>query len=365
VIRLARSSGGIVLCALLLAPACSKKDESESKPAKRSLQFPVEARAVEARKVEYSVGAVGTVEAFERIQITARVGGVVDKVSFREGDVVKEGKVLAEIEPARFRLQAAAARAAMEKAQAAKADADAGLARREAANSQNPGLIPAEDVATFKTKSLAAAADVSEKRIALERAQLDQRDAYVKAPKGGVIQTRSIETGQYVQPGTVLATLVQRDPLLLRFQVPETEAGRLKTGMAARFRVRDAARDSTSRIVHVSEAADPKSRMVSVTGEIDDPDRQALRPGAFAEVTVQVGEAREAPVIPQTAVRPSEKGFLAYVVEDGVAHERVLTLGLRTADGLVEVKSGVKVGEQLVVRGAEALREGATVKVQP
>jgi multidrug efflux pump subunit AcrA (membrane-fusion protein) len=69
-------------------------------------------------------------------------------------------------------------------------------------------------------------------------------------------------------------------------------------------------------------------------------------------------------VIPQTAVRPSEKGFLAYVVEDGIAHERVLTLGMRTASGDVEVKSGLKVGESVVVRGAEALRDGVKVKIE-
>ena len=68
-------------------------------------------------------------------------------------------------------------------------------------------------------------------------------------------------------------------------------------------------------------------------------------------------------MIPQTAVRPSERGFLAFVVEDGKAVERVLTLGLRTAGGLVEVRSGLAAGESLVVRGAEALRAGAAVRV--
>ena len=62
-------------------------------------------------------------------------------------------------------------------------------------------------------------------------------------------------------------------------------------------------------------------------------------------------------------MRPSERGFLAFVVEGNQAHERVLTLGLRTADGLVEVRSGLQAGEQLVVRGNEALRDGFTVKV--
>ncbi|HEX7829689.1 MAG TPA: efflux RND transporter periplasmic adaptor subunit, partial [Thermoanaerobaculia bacterium] len=93
------------------------------------------------------------------------------------------------------------------------------------------------------------------------------------------------------------------------------------------------------------------------------PNRPELRPGAFARVTVPVGATREAPVVPQTAIRPSEKGFLAYVVNDGAAQQRILTLGMRTADGQVEVRSGLTAGETLVIRGAEALRDGAKVKV--
>jgi hypothetical protein len=80
-------------------------------------------------------------------------------------------------------------------------------------------------------------------------------------------------------------------------------------------------------------------------------------------VTVPIGSAQNAAVIPQTAVRPSERGFLAFVVEGGIAHERVLLLGLRTPEGLVEVRDGVAVAESLVVRGAEALREGAKVRI--
>ena len=85
-------------------------------------------------------------------------------------------------------------------------------------------------------------------RLRLRRIVGQVRDAYVKAPKAGTIQTRSVETGQFVQPGTVLATLVQRDPLLLRFQVPEAEAGRLTKGMPAAFKVRDSQRAFTSTI---------------------------------------------------------------------------------------------------------------------
>jgi hypothetical protein len=103
--------------------------------------------------------------------------------------------------------------------------------------------------------------------------------------------------------------------------------------------------------------------MVAVTAEIQDTKDQALRPGAFAEIVVPVSSARTSPVIPQTAIRPSERGFIAYVVEKDMAIERILTLGMRTAKGQVEVLSGLNPGEVLVIRGAEALRDGAPVRV--
>ncbi|MGZ8710115.1 MAG: efflux RND transporter periplasmic adaptor subunit, partial [Thermoanaerobaculia bacterium] len=131
----------------------------------------------------------------------------------------------------------------------------------------------------------------------------------------------------------------------------------------ARFNVAEDTVQHSARITHVAAAANQASRMVDVTAHVVNPDRPELRPGAFARVTVPIGSTRDAPVIPQTAIRPSEKGFLAYTVEGGVARQRILTLGMRTADGQVEVKQGLKPGETLVIRGAEALRDGAKVKV--
>ncbi|WP_224241493.1 efflux RND transporter periplasmic adaptor subunit [Hyalangium gracile] len=327
------------------------------------MQFPVEVAPVEIRDVEYAVSAVGSVEAFEQVQITARVAGVVERVGFIEGQTVKKGELLAEIEPTRYSLAVSAAKAALEKAQASASEAQAGAQRRAAVNEQRPGLLPAEELETFQTRARTAAAEVSAAKAALEQAELNLRDAYVRAPMDGVLQTRTVQTGQYVQPGYVLATLLRREPLLVRFRVPEADVGRIKPGLSARFTVRSDSRTYTAKITHVAAAADDQSRMVSVTAEVSKEDSEALRPGAFASVVVPVETSKGSPVVPQTAVRPSERGFLAYVVEGDKARERVLELGMRTADGRVEVREGLKPGEQLVVRGAEALREGAAVRV--
>ncbi len=357
----------LTVAALAASAGCKGGDgaspDKAKGPGKAGMTFPVEVAPVSAERVEYAVPAVGSVEAFEQVQLTARVAGAVEAVRFMEGDRVKKGQILVEIDPARYNLAVRAAKAALERVGAARAEAEAGLGRREAEGADS--VFSKEEVSTWRSRATTAAAQAAEARVALDQALLNLRDAYVRAPIEGKIQTRTVQTGQYVPVGTVLATLLRRDPLLLRFQVPDADAPRVRAGMLARFTVKGDARTFTAKLTHVADAADPATRMVAVTGEVEGEGKDDLRPGAFAEVSVPVGASDGAPVIPLTAVRPGERGFLAFVVQDGVAKERILTLGLRTPDGRVEVKDGLKPGESLVIRGAEALRDGSQVRIAP
>lgn len=357
-----------LLITAFLIISCGKKEEAAARnkaTARSAPKFPVEVTTVQVRDAEFSVSAVGSVEAFEIVQVTARVTGAVQNVRFKEGDVVKAGNSLAEIQPDRYQWAVQSAEAALEKAKAARRESQAGLARRTDILKKNPGYVSLEDLEDWRTRALSAEADSSKAAADLELARLNLRDSYVPAPVSGIIQTRSIQTGQFMQSGTVIATLVRRDPLLLRFTVPELDAARIRKGMEVTFRVRGDNKDFQARVTAVSESADPSTRLVRVTAEVNDPNRDLLRPGSFAEVTVNLGERAELLVIPQTAIRPSEKGFLAFIIEDSTAHERVLALGSRSPDGFVEVRSGITGGEQVVVRGAEALRDGAAVRILP
>lgn len=359
----------MLLVSSFVLSSCSKGEATEGSAkggpggGRGPMEFPVEVQPVESRRVEYSVTAVGSLDAFERVAVTARVAGAVERVMLNEGQMVSKGQPLVEIEPERYRLAVEAAEATLQKAQAGRAEAEAGYSRRQQASAKNPGLIRGEEIETWRTKVQSTAAEVSQAQSALSQARLNLRDAFVRAPVSGIIQTKSVETGQYVPVGTVMGTLVRRDPLLLRFQVPEQDAMPLRPGVIARFNVAEDTVQHSARITHVAAAANQASRMVDVTAHVVNPNRPELRPGAFARVTVPIGSTRDAPVIPQTAIRPSEKGFLAYTIVDGVAQQRVLTLGMRTADGQVEVREGLRAGETLVIRGAEALRDGAKVKV--
>lgn len=340
------------------ASASGKRGGRESSPT-----YPVDVMTVSRQRIAYAVTAPGTLAAIERVQITARVAGGVDKVAFVEGQKVKKGDLLVAIDPARYRAAVSAASAAVERAKASQSEAETQAARREAMNEKSSGLVSTEEIATYKTKVLTAKADLGLASANLETAQVNLRDATVRAPVDGVIQTRTVDTGQYVQPGALLATLVFTDDLLVRFQVSPLEAPRLSPGMAATFRLRESPRDFEATVTLIASAADPDSRMVPVTAAVKRSDHTYfLRPGAFCDVTVAVGGAREVVVVPRAAVRPTERGFVAYVVDGEVVHERILTLGLNTADGWVEVRQGLEGGEKLVLRGTEPLSEGAKVK---
>jgi RND family efflux transporter MFP subunit len=357
------SRGRVFGLALLvgLGLGCSRPTATKEKEGGRpkEIVFPVEVKAVELRSVEYSVSGIGAVEAFENVQITARVAGVLERMHFKEGDTVKEGALLAEVEPQRYQLAVASAQASLERAAAARSEAEREVERFQKLAAE--GVSTSAEVNTWQTKLTTARAQESETRAALGVASLNLRDARIKAPLAGSIQSRSVQTGQYVQAGTVIATLIRRDPLLLRFKVTEAEAGRLRVGMNADFTVSGSSKKNAAKITFVAGSAEPSSRMVPVVGEVvEDPE---LRPGAFAEVKVPVGTNAAALAISETAIRPTERGFVSFVVEGGVAKERIVELGLRTPDGLVEVLKGLRAGEMLVVRGGEALRQGAKVRV--
>jgi membrane fusion protein, multidrug efflux system len=361
----------MALAGVMLAgsTACSKaaSDESALKRPKTAnkLQYPVQVAPVVARQVQYNVIAPGSIDAFQQVQITSRVAGAVDKVAFVEGQTVKQGDNLVLIEVERFDVAVDQAKAALAKAQAAHGAAQAELARRQGAVAAHPGLVAGEEIEQYATSVASTQADADAALQQVRVAQLNLRDATVRAPFAGVIQSRTVQTGQYLQPGTVLATLLQRDPLLLRFPITEADAPRVKTGMTANVTLRESARTYVAKIILVSDAADPTTRLVQVTATIDDKEHKYwLRPGAFCDVNVPIGDARQGIVVPSLSVQPTDKGNVVYTVDAGnIAHVRKVALGMHTPEGGVEITQGLSAGDVLVVRGFEPLSEGAPVQI--
>jgi membrane fusion protein, multidrug efflux system len=333
-------------------------DAAAQRPPRSALRVRVAPVAVQ--DVVYQIKSLGQIEAQDTVQVTAQVEGVASDVRFREGDRVGPGTVLLRIDPDRYRLEAERARATLEQSRAEQDRAEADLRRREAL-AQNE-LLSAEELNRSRSDSTRLTASVEVSKAALGIAQQNLQRSEVRPQLAGVINTRTVDTGQFVRAGTVLATIVDSSRLRLRFRVSEAESLRATVGGSVTFRVAPLGpRDFTARIYHVGRIADSTTRQVEVLGWVDNPGE--LKPGFFAEVTL-AGERREhALVVPESAIQASEQGFVTYVVEGGQAHVRPIQLGLRTGTGIVEILSGLKPGETVVTQGSDRLDDGIPVEV--
>src|SRR5687767_1794591 len=132
-----------------------------------------------------------------------------------------------------------------------------------------------------------------------------------------------------------MATLLKSDPMLLRFQVEPSEAPRLKPAMKAGFTMRETQRAFTASITLIAAAADPTTHMVGVTAKFDNSGEHNywLRPGSFCDVTIDAGASRDAAVIPRTATRATDHGYVVFVAEGNTVTERPITMGMNTKDG--------------------------------
>ena len=344
-------------CAVCMSCAGGGKPGAAAGRGARGLA--VRTAPVVARDVVYKVQSLGSLEPEELVQITAEVNGAVKEVRFHAGDRVSADTVLARIDPERYRLEAVRADAAHRRAVADWRRAESDLQRREALAADD--LVAAEELNRARQETERLAADAAAAQAALEIAQQNARRADVRPPRAGEINTRTVDTGQFVQVGTMLATLVDPRRLQLRFKVSESESLKAKDDQAVTFRVGSlGGKEFTARVYHVGNVADAATRQVEILAWVDNPG--VLKPGFFAEVTLATETRAGAVVISEGAVQASERGFVVYVVEDGKAVERAVRIGLRTGEGAVEIVSGLALGEVIVVEGSDRLANGMPVQ---
>ena len=343
---------------LLGAAACGASPATSGARPRTALA--VRVAPVVVRDVVYEIKALGSLEAEETAQVTAEVEGAVSEVRFHEGDRVSRETLLLRIDPERYRLEAERSKATLDQAIADLGRAQSDLRRREQLAQDQ--LVAAEEMTRSRGENARFGAGVEVARAAHAIAQQNFRKAEVKPPQPGVINTKSVETGQYVKLGAVLATLVDTTRLRLRFKVSESESLLAHDKGTVTFHVAALGpRDFTAQVYHVGEVADPTNRQVEVLAWVKNPG--VLKPGFFAEVTLGGESKKDALVVPEGAVQASEQGFVTYVVESGRARLRPIKIGLRSGTGVVEILSGLKPQEIVVIEGSDRLADG--IEVQP
>jgi multidrug efflux system membrane fusion protein len=353
-----------LILALAAAVSCQKREQP--KPGGAHLRKPKVILAEAAlREIEYTVEAVGSLEAAEEISIPARVSGPLDAVHFKEGDAVNEKTVLAEIEVEKYSLGAERAQAEFDRARAQDALAETVYKNRltlyEEGKKQKKEWVTEEQMATWKADFEKAKADLERTRVDLELARRSHRDARVTSPIAGLINRKLVSKGEFVKPETIVATILNVSTLRVRFTVPEVEASRLRTGQEVQFSVQSApGLRFKARIFFMSQKADPVTRAVDCMAEVLDRN-EMLRAGTFASVRAVTGKQKSI-LIPERAVLPSEKGFLVLVLNSSCVKSRVVKLGLRVG-GDVEVTEGLSAGDRVVADGGAGLTDGKEVEV--
>ena len=355
------STAAAAAVSLLTLAGCGR---SQGEPARRQGGagggLRVRAVPVVHQDVVYGIRAVGSLSADEIVQVTAEVEGPVRDVSFNEGMRVSPETLLARIDPETHRLEAQRADATFKKAEADRARAQSELGRREELAREQ--LVSAEELNRAKLEAERLSGEADAAKAARDIARENQRRSEVRASRGGIVNTKTIETGQFVKSGQVLATIVDASRLRLRFMVSEGESLRAGVGQAVGFRTSPLGdRLFKAKIYHVGAVADPQTRQVEVLAWVVNPG--VLKPGFFAEVELSSETHKGALVVPRSAVQASENGFVSYAVVDGKAQLRRIQRGLETADGMIEVLDGLKAGDVVVTEGSDRLTDGIAVQL--
>ncbi len=342
-----------------------------AKPAeRRGGRVPVAVAVAERRTIPYEVEATGTVEASQSASVTARVGGAISRIGFRDGDEVRAGQVLFEIDPRPYRaaVDRAAAVLGRDRAQAKVARLE--LERAEALAAR--GVVAAAELDQKRAAAEAALATVEADSAALAAAQLDLSYAVVRSPIDGRAGELRLDLGDVVRAGdtTPLLTVHRVRPVLVRFAVPPANLSSLRDLAGANLRVDARPADGADsawvegRLVFVDNAIDPASGTLALKGEFANADG-AFWPGAFVRVRLRLGEDAAALVVPSTAVTLSQEGELAYVVKpDTTVEARRVTVARTWRDRSV-IAAGLEAGETVVIDGQVRLSDGARAVIRP
>ncbi len=313
----------------------------------------------QATDLEQGLAITGTMRAVNSAVVKARVAGELQGLTVREGDTVREGQVIASIDPTEYRARLQQAR---EQADAAKAQVD--IARRQFDNNQalmDRGFISRNALESSQSNLAAAEATHKAALAAADVARKTLDDSSLRAPIAGVVSQRLAQPGERLGVDARVIEIVDPGRLELEATLTAADSVRVRPGQPARLIVEGAVQPVTATVVRINPSAQAGSRGVPVYLQL--PPTAGLRQGLFAQ-GVLVTERVRALAVPLQAVRTDRPAPYVQVVEgDRVRHKPVQT-GARAESGgqvLVAV-SGVDAGAVVILGHVGALREGTAVK---
>jgi multidrug efflux system membrane fusion protein len=350
----------------LLCVGCTSHDNARANEKARAV--PVLLANVEKRDVPIWLEGLGSVAAWQQVQVRPQVDGRLEKVFFQEGQAVKKGQVLAQIDPRPFLVQLHQAEGAVARDKATQHDAKINLERYQTLRGEK--LVAQQQVDDQAAIAGQSEGSIKMDEAAVESAKLNLDYAQIRAPLDGTVGVRLVDPGNIVHAAdanSVIVVITQLDPAAIYLTVPEDELPRVTAAMKRGTVPCEAwSRDGLKKIGQgelavVDNQINQATATLRLKAKMPNEERK-LWPNQFVKARLLLDTQKGALVIPAAAVQRGPKGNFVFVVgNDNTAQSRDVQLAFTTADQAV-IASGLAAGEKVVVEGANQLRPGTAVQ---
>lgn len=326
------------------------------------------ARAI-VKPMPVLIDAVGTVEPEQSVQVRAQVSGVLQSVLFKEGDKVKAGQLLFQIDPRTFQAQYNQALAALARDRAQLENAKAQEQRLAPLLKQEFITRQEYDVAVTSAKSLEATVQAGQAAVEQSRIQLEY--SRILAPISGRTGQLAVRAGNLVPAsggGAPLVTINSTDPILVGFSIPERQLEdirRFQQGQGIRIEIHpDQSGPSVAEgnLVFIDNTVTTQTGTVLLKTRVENA-KEVIWPGQFVNVRIVLTIEPNAVVVPEVAVQPGQQGSFVYLIDaDSKVRVQPVTVSRQIGNEVV-IASGVQAGDQVITEIPQALQEGATVRL--
>lgn len=352
---------GVLLAASLAA--CSK-DAPQQMQKKQMPPAPVKVAVAVKKDVPLRLEVVGSVEAYATVAVTAQISGQIEKMHFKEGEHVDKGSLLVTIDPRPFKAALGQAEAALGRDAAQLANARRDAERNEALVRE--GVVARQQADQTATAADALAAVVAADKAAAENARLQLAYCYIHSPIDGTTGAVQLDEGNLIKANDKsIVTIYQVKPIYVSFMVPQTYLAALRTHMArGRLKVTAATEGGPAAegvLVFVDNGVDPATGTIRLKASFPNGSGSFI-PGQFVNVSLTLTTEKGALTIPSHAVMNSQKGEFVFLVKNGTAEMRLVTVRRAFGDELL-IEKGLEEGDTVVTDGQIQVIPGGPVKV--
>ena len=356
-------SAALIVGSLVAWRASSAKKE-DKKPADITLEFsPADITIVEQKSLTRTLQFSGSLSPLVQSTVKSKVSGEVQKVLVREGEAIKQGQVLAQIDTSDLNARLDAQVAALEETKARWSIADKNRESNLKLLKQNFISQNAFDTTHSTLEASSASVRSAEAQVRLARNAM--QDAVIRAPISGILAKRMVNVGEKVGPDSPMFTVVDLARMEIEAPAAASEIPSVKVGQICSFKVDGfGERTFEGRVERINPITEQGSRSITLYLSVTNGDGM-LKGGMFAKGLLVLAKTQASTVVPLAAVRDDAGQSYVFTLEAGKVAKRNVTLGLSEAQaGLVEVKSGLETGAQVVAARMVGLKSGASAVVK-